>query len=173
MAQPYRIQDRRSGDRISRTTSSKNSGQSDVIRFSVEEAEETSMNSNEPAPTVEENQHPLLNNSEEQVPPENSNNSSQNVTQNAIKHIYINLVDDNEENEENEGQTEIIYISDEELDYNNEEAPDYDNIKPNVKQKFAEEFIYTARYILKLKKNANIHHYHVKDSQQIWIKIRL
>ncbi|CAG8479203.1 5357_t:CDS:2 [Ambispora leptoticha] len=99
MAQPYRIQDCRSGkriqpqsiydnntgvarnrfsrrgDKISRTTSSKNSGRSDVIRFNVEEAGETSMNSNEPSTYV---------------PPENSNNSSsQNVTQNAIKQPNI------------------------------------------------------------------------------------
>ncbi|CAG8492608.1 14068_t:CDS:2 [Ambispora leptoticha] len=76
MAQPYRIQGSRSGkrilpqsiqdntgvarnrlsrrgDRISRTTSSKNSCRRDVISFSIEEAGETSMNSNEPASTVE------------------------------------------------------------------------------------------------------------------------
>ncbi|CAG8598761.1 12583_t:CDS:1 [Ambispora leptoticha] len=202
MAQPYRIQDSRIGKRIqpqsiqdnntgvARNRFSrrgdrilrKNSGRRDVISFSVEEAGETSMNSNESTPTVIESSdsekeqiqpehsnnppqnytqnfvQPIyidivddgetsmnnresalsievieLSDSEEQVQPENSNNSSsQNDTQNAIERIYIDLVDDNEENEENEGQTEIIYISDE------EEELDYDNMELNIMENQAE-----------------------------------
>ncbi|CAG8672385.1 2762_t:CDS:2 [Ambispora leptoticha] len=88
------------------------------------------MNSNEPAPTVEEDQHPLsnkfeLNGSEKQVPPENSNNSSsQNVTQNAIKRIYINLEEPDYDNEEA-------------FDYDNEELNN-DNIQPNIMENQAE-----------------------------------
>ncbi|CAG8491903.1 5320_t:CDS:1 [Ambispora leptoticha] len=183
MSQPYRIQDSRigmriqpqsiqdnntrvarnrfsrrgGGDRISR----KNSGRSDVISFSVEEAGETSINSNESIPTVIESSDnestptviessdnestptviessdnestptviessdsestpmviELSDSEQEQIQPENPNNpSSQNVTHNAIQRVYIDLVDDNEENEENEEQIEIIYISDEEVE---------------------------------------------------------
>ncbi|CAG8650194.1 9852_t:CDS:2, partial [Ambispora leptoticha] len=111
MAQPYRIQDSRSGkriqpqnmqdnntgmarnhfnrrdDRISRTTSSKNLGRSEVISFSVEEAGETSMNGNEPAPTVEEVIE-LSDMKSEFNPKIPNNSSSQNDTQNAIQPKY-------------------------------------------------------------------------------------
>ncbi|CAG8624423.1 7356_t:CDS:2 [Ambispora leptoticha] len=136
-AQPYRIQDSRNGkrilpqsiqdnntgvarnrfsrrgDRISRTTSSKNSGRSDVISFSVEEAGETSMNSNEPASTVEE----VIESSDSEKEKNNEQIQPENYTQNFVQPIYIDIMDDGEtsmNNRESAPSIEVIELSDSE-----------------------------------------------------------
>ncbi|CAG8622220.1 9431_t:CDS:2 [Ambispora leptoticha] len=156
MAQPYRIQDSGSGkqilpqsiqentgvarnrfsrrrDRISRTTSSKNSGRGDIISFSVEETGETSMNSNEPASTVEE----VIESSDNEKEKNNEQIQPENYTQNFVQPIYIDIVDDGEtsmNNRESAPSIEVIELSDSE----DQEELDYDTIEPNIMENQAE-----------------------------------
>ncbi|CAG8624810.1 966_t:CDS:2 [Ambispora leptoticha] len=152
MTQPYRIQEvvsefshkaynntgmarNRRGDKIPRTTTGETSMNSNEPASTVEEVTESSDSKKEknneqiqpenytqnlesaPSPEVIE-----LSDSEEQVQPENSNNSSsQNDTQNAIQH-----------------EAEPDYDNEEVLNYDNEEELDYDNIEPNIMEIQAE-----------------------------------
>ncbi|CAG8531000.1 204_t:CDS:2 [Ambispora leptoticha] len=137
MAQSYRIQDSRSGkriqpqsiqdkntgvarnrfsrrgDRISRTTNSKHSGRSDVISFSVEEAGETSLNSNEPAPTIEE----VIESSDSEKEKNNEQIQPEIIPKILCNPSTLILLDDGEtsmNNEESAPSIEAIELSDNE-----------------------------------------------------------